>query len=261
MACSPSSTPSKPPQFQWVKTFELDSLSPIGMAVYQHQLWLSDGDNNRLVALDSAGHITQIITNFERPMHLDANEQGLYVPEYGKDTISIVQATGKQGILEIGLPLDAPAGVSLQGSKVALADFYNHRVVYTTNQQQWKSLGSKGKGQGQFHYPTDVQWTPQELFVADAYNHRVQVFDHQGQYLRTIAEKDSLNAATGLHVSDTLLAVTDFEQNRVLIYNTAGKRLQIIAGGLDKPTDVLFWKGNLYVLNYGSGALQCYSLQ
>lgn len=261
IACSPSSKPPKTLQFQLVNTFYLDSLAPIGMAIYQNQLWLSDGDNNRLVALDSSGQITQIIHNFERPMHLDANEQGLIVPEYGKDTISLVLATGEKASLEVGLPLDAPAGVSVLGQQMALADFYNHRVVYTLDQQQWKSLGTKGKGQGAFHYPTDVQWTTQELFVADAYNHRVQVFDHQGQYLRTIAEKDSLNAATGLHVADTLLAVTDFEQDRVLVYTTAGKRLQIIAGGLDKPTDVLFWKGKLYVLNYGNGALQCYALQ
>ncbi len=259
-ACTPATKTTAPLSFQLATTFALDSLAPIGLAVYKDQLWVSDGDNNRLVSLTATGEIDQLITGLERPMHLDSDEDYLYVPEYGIDSIRLINATGKVGTLPVGLPLDAPAGVSISGDNVALADFYNHQVVYYHN-QQWKTLGKKGNGASEFHYPTDVQWTNDALYVADAYNHRVQVFDHQGQHLRTIGEQDSMNAATGIHVQDSLLAVTDFEQNRVLIYSTNGPRLQIIAGGLDKPTDVLFWKGDLYVLNYGNGALQRYTRQ
>lgn len=260
-ACNPTPTPKKAtPSFKLAQTFQLDSLAPIGLAVYKGQLWLSDGDNNRLVALDEAGNMTQIINNLERPMHLDSDEDYLYVPEYGVDSISRFTTAGKVSTLPVDSLLDAPAGISVLGTQVAIADFYNHRVLHYHN-NQWLAIGKKGKQQGEFHYPTDVQLTQEALYVADAYNHRVQVFDHQGQHLRTIGEQDSLNAATGIHVQDSLLAVTDFEQNRVLIYTTQGERLQIIAGGLDKPTDVLFWKGDLYVLQYGNGTLQRYAPQ
>jgi DNA-binding beta-propeller fold protein YncE len=103
-----------------------------------------------------------------------------------------------------------------------------------------------------------VQLTANKLYVADAYNHRIQVFDHQGLHLQTIGTQDSMNATTGIHIANNLLVATDFEQDRVLIYTTKGERLQVIAGAANKPTDVLLWKNSLYVLNYGNGTLQQY---
>lgn len=245
-------------EFKLVKTITIDNIAPIGLTVYNNQLWISDGDNNRVVAIDEDGNVIKTINLLERPMHLANDNKYLYIPEYGLDSISLFDDTTFVKHLDIPLELDAPAGVSIKNQQIALADFYNHRVLYY-NGKEWKVIGQKGKEYGSFHYPTDVQLTEDKLYVADAYNHRVQVFDHQGLHLQTIGEQDSMNATTGLHVADDLLVATDFEQNRVLVYDTAGTGLQIIAGASDQPTDVLFWKSSLYVLNYGNGTLQQYT--
>lgn len=261
VACAaPSTNDPSFSEFKLVKTITIDSIAPIGLTVYNNQFWISDGDNNRVVAIDEEGKVLKMINLLERPMHLANDKKYLYIPEYGLDSISLFEDTTFVKNLDIPLELDAPAGVSINDDNIALADFYNHRVL-SYNGKEWKVIGKKGKEQGSFHYPTDVQLTEDKLYVADAYNHRVQVFDHQGIYLQTIGEQDSMNATTGLHVADDLLVATDFEQNRVLVYNTTGKCLQIIAGASDKPTDVLFWKNSLYVLNYGNGTLQQYTQQ
>ena len=257
VACSSSEKEASFSEFKLLKTITIDSIAPIGLSVYNNQLWISDGDNNRIVAIDENGKITQTITQLERPMHLASDKEYLYIPEYGLDSIAIFSDTTFVNHLDIPLELDAPAGVSVKNKQIALADFYNHRVLYY-NGKEWKVIGKKGKEDGAFHYPTDVQLTANKLYVADAYNHRIQVFDQQGLHLQTIGEQDSMNATTGIDVANNLLVATDFEQDRVLIYTNKGERLQVIAGAADKPTDVLLWKNSLYVLNYGNGTLQQY---
>ena len=50
--------------------------------------------------------------------------------------------------------LDAPAAVDISGDHIAIADFYNHRVLLKSG-DDWQVLGGKGKGVGQMTYPTD----------------------------------------------------------------------------------------------------------
>ena len=44
--------------------------------------------------------------------------------------------------------------------------------------------GEKGSGPGQFDDPTGIAVTDTEVFVSDARNGRIQVFDHQGHFKR-----------------------------------------------------------------------------
>ena len=46
-------------------------------------------------------------------------------------------------------------------------------------------LGKKGKGDGQFNYPSGVTLDSKgNIIVADTNNHRIQIFNAQGQFLR-----------------------------------------------------------------------------
>ena len=94
--------------------------------------------------------------------------------------------------------------------------------------------------------------------MADAYNHRVQIFDKAGNFVHAVGEKDSMNASTGLFVTDNTIWVTDFENNRVLNYNLAGELRQVLQENIDKPTDVLVIGDKLYVTNYGGKQLLIY---
>ncbi len=244
---------SSPTLWQSDGTIGLGNVTPIGLTVYQGNLWIADGDHNQVVEIRADGTVQQTLGGFERPMHLSSDTEALYVPEYGSDQI-VQMVDGKRTLLNVPDSLDAPAGVSVYSEEVAIADFYHHQIVYFDG-KDWTRLGQEGHGSGELYYPTDVQITDHEIFVADAYNHRVQVLNKQQRTWRTVGEADEMNATTGLFATAEQLLVTDFENNRVLVYDHAGNLVQTITEDVHKPTDLLEWEGVLYVANYGSKSL------
>lgn len=244
-----ASCPSKEYELQYSKTIPLDSTGIISVIPDGEHFWVSDSDNNRVIKVDEKGKVIKSFTDFERPMHLALVDGKLYVPEYSSDTITVLQGENRN-VVHITDSLEAPAGVDIQGDRIAIADFYNHRIVYQVGDKN-KTFGKKGKGKGEFHYPTDVQFVGDLIYVADAYNNRIQVFDQEGKYLKMYGEHDKMNAATGLFVFQEYLIVTDFENSRVLTYDlNSSKLLQTITDHLDKPTDVFVKDNNLYIANY-----------
>lgn len=241
--------------WQLIKSIPLDSVNPIGLTFTQEGLWLSDGDRNRLVLVDNDGKIIRTIDSLQRPMHIASVGSTLYVPLYGNDLIAKITA---KAMLTLPLKdsLDAPASISVFGKETAIADFYNHRILYSPDGETYLSIGSEGKNEGQFYYPTDVQITQELIWVADAYNNRIQAFSKDGRFETSIGADQKMNAATGIFVSGEEIFVTDFENNRILIFEHNGNLKQIFSQGVEKPTDVLMTGDSLYIANYRNGSLQ-----
>ncbi len=238
------------PVKQWEEKsiIQLEGINPLGMAKTENGFWISDSDNNNLINMDNDGKIISTIPDFERPMHISIFNNEVYVPEYGTDTIVKIN-NGEKIKLELNDSLDAPAGVDVLGDKMGIADFYNHRILFK-NGDEYSSIGKEGHGDGELYYPTDVQIFNDWVYVADAYNNRVQVFDFEGNVKQVIGADQGMNAATGLFVSEEYLFVTDFENDRVLVFDNTGNLLQEITENMNKPTDVILANGKLYIANY-----------
>jgi len=97
-----------------------------------------------------------------------------------------------------------------------------------------------------------------KIYVADAYNNRIQIFDTEGNHKMTMGKEDNMNAATGIYVSLSQVFITDFENDRVLIYDMEGVLVQEISEGLEKPTDILLNDDILYIANYKGRNLKTY---
>ena len=248
---------SSPAHWEYAQTLFLDTINPIGIAQTPEGLWLSDGDHNRLVLLDTNFAVIRTLDSLDRPMHIGASGEDLLVPQYGNDRV-LRFAKSYRIELNTGDSLDAPAGIAAYENEWAVADFYNHRIQYF-NGSDWKFIGSKGNAEGQFYYPTDVEITATSIWVADAYNNRVQEFDKTGQFVKTLGSDQKLNAATGLYVSPDRIFVTDFENSRVLSFDHAGALVQELKTGIDKPTDILVVGDRLYICNYQKGELVLYT--
>lgn len=248
-----------PKEWALKKTIKIEGVNPIGITLLKDNVWLSDGDHNRLVEINEQGEILRTIDSLERPMHIDADGETLYVPQYGMDNIATFKGSNKD-VLSVKDSLDAPAGISVYRNEWAIADFYNNRILYHNGTEQI-SFGEEGRGDGAFYYPTDVQITEDNIWVADAYNNRVQVFDKKGNFIRIIGADQKMNAATGIYVSEEAVFVTDFENNRVLIFDKEGVLKQVLKDGIEKPTDILLEEGKLFIINYRSGKLNTYELQ
>ena len=249
----------KPMEWVYQKTIKLDGVNPIGLAIANEKLWLSDGDHNRLVQIDENGNIEKTLDSLDRPMHIDALGETLFIPQYGNDKVETYDSKGRFE-LHLNDSLDAPAGVAVYQNEKAVVDFYNNRILYG-NGAEWFSIGKEGKKEGEFYYPTDVQITDSLIWVADAYNNRVQAFDKSGKYVKMLGQEQKMNAATGIFISESEVLVTDFENDRILVFDHDGNLKQKLKRGVAKATDLLIKDNILHIINYRSGELVLYELK
>jgi len=97
--------------------------------------------------------------------------------------------------------------------------------------------GEKGEAPGQFDDPTGIAVTASEVFVADARNNRIQVFDFEGNFKRQFGSKGEgtgqLHRPMGIAVYGDKLYIAEFWNNRIQVFNLDGKPIKIVA--LDDP--------------------------
>ncbi|NER16292.1 NHL repeat-containing protein [Spongiivirga citrea] len=253
-------TKTKEVSWQHANTTKLDGVNPIGITINNEGTWLSDGDHNRLVLINKEGEIVRTIDSLERPMHIASTEKEILIPQYGNDQITIIKGDNHSNLI-LNDSLDAPAGVAVYRNEKAIADFYNNRILYSADSGNYISFGTEGKGEGELYYPTDVHITKEYIWVADAYNNRIQVFDKEGKFKMMIGEDQKMNAATGIFVSDKEVFITDFENSRVLVFTLEGVLKQVLETAIKKPTDVLVKKKKLYITNYRTSELTIYELK
>ena len=76
-----------------------------------------------------------------------------------------------------------------------------------------------------------------------------------------MGQDQKMNAATGLFVSENEVFITDFENDRVLVFNHKGELKQELKKGIAKATDLLIKDDILHIINYRAGELVLYQLQ
>jgi len=120
--------------------------------------------------------------------------------------------------------------------------------------------GGKGSGLGQFHDPTGIAVSDGEVFVSDARNSRIQVFDFEGRFLRQFGE---LGRPMNLSIAHHKLYVADYWNDRIEIFSLDGTPLQAIGGPgsgpgqLKSPGGVdIGPEGNLYVADFYNQRIQ-----
>ncbi len=240
-------------QWEFIREIKINDISPTGLQTEGEYLWISDAKNNRVIKTDLDGSIVKEYPDIKRPMHLSLYNSKIYVPEFLIDKIKIISNDDINEYPLMEKP-DAPSGVSVNDTSIAIADFYNHRIILQ-GKDDIILIGKEGHNEGELYYPTDAALVNNKIYVADAYNNRVQVFDYDGNSLQIIGDRDKINVATGIEVTDNNIFVTDFEGNRILIYDLNGKLIYIINEHLNNPTEISVSKNKMYVSNYGSGSV------
>ena len=98
------------------------------------------------------------------------------------------------------------------------------------------SFGEEGSGDGMFHCPLGMAVSDKdEILVADCFNHRVQVFDSNGTFLRSFGHKGENAGEFNLPFAiatdkDRNIFVADMCNNRVQIFSGEGSHLGSFGG-------------------------------
>ena len=248
------------PEKQWRferKIMLPEESRPLALAKDGETLWFSDPDYFRLYKIDGDGKVLDSITGIQRPMNIHFDNGTLFIPEFLTDTIWQYR-DDKRWPLKISKRPQAPAGVSIYGDTVLIADFYNHRIIVETPNKSF-TIGRQWHKDGELYYPIDVKMKDKRIYVADAYNNRVQVFGFDGTHQKkTIGQNEKINVASGISLGEDRFAITDQENSRILIFDYQGKLLQILKESIFYPTDVHFEKGRLFIANFKENSISLY---
>lgn len=90
-----------------------------------------------------------------------------------------------------------------------------------------KTWGEKGNAAGQFNEPTGVAIKGNEVFVSDGRNHRIQVFDLNGEAIRQFGSK-ILERPMNLSITNNELYVADYFSDQIKVFSLQGKFLHSI---------------------------------
>ena len=97
-------------------------------------------------------------------------------------------------------------------------------------------FGEEGSGDGMFQNPMEVAVTDKdEILVADSWNHRVQVFDRNGTFLRSFGHRGKktgeFNRPFGIAIDkDRKIFVADHANHRIQIFSWEGRHLGSFGG-------------------------------
>ena len=133
-------------------------------------------------------------------------------------------------------------------------------------------FGEGGSGDGMFQYPLGVAVTDKdEILVADCLNHRVQVFDSNGTFLRSFGHK-GVNAGEfkfpyGIAINkDRNIYVADNKNHRIQILSWEGRHLGSFGGKGSLDSQLSFpWglsldsTGNVIVADAGNKLIKIFT--
>jgi DNA-binding beta-propeller fold protein YncE len=182
---------------------------PYAVAVNKGRMFVSDTVSRFVRVFDAPkGIYFKIGTPVEdnpqaqlmKPEGIDTDEAGnVYVADATLKTVKVYDRDGKylRTLLTPG-DVDKLASVTVDqnGDRIYVVDIggptsTNHRIrVYDARTgDHIFDIGKRGDGPGEFNLPRDVAICKNgDLYVVDGGNFRIQVFDHQGKYLRSFGQ-------------------------------------------------------------------------
>jgi DNA-binding beta-propeller fold protein YncE len=148
----------------------------------QDNIWVVDQMSNMVIKFDPTGQVQMLLGRKAESERVPAPEPGT-APAAGRG------GRGRGGLPGAGAQSDIfqrPTDVAWDSSgNIYVADgLGNARVAKFDKDGKFvKSWGSRGEGQGQFNMVHGIAIDAQDnVYVADAGNQRIQVFDHDGVF-------------------------------------------------------------------------------
>lgn len=166
------------------------------------------------------------------PVGLARGAEGeIYVTDSALASVFVIRPDAKIAKpLRLQTPLGQPTGIACDPAtgRLFVVDTTAHRVnVFNRDGTLESSFGGRGRGDGEFNYPT-LLWRTADgrLYVTDSLNFRVQVFDARGRFLAKFGQQGDGTGDAGRQKG----VATD-RYGHVYVVDALFNALQIFDGG------------------------------
>lgn len=237
------------------------------------QVFTTQGEFKRMWNMPSADNGTPTaITFFEGKVIIPDTHASVirhYTPE-GK----LLETWGEYGNGEDQFIY--PTGITIAADGTQFFSEYGQQAervhVFDGENQFLRQWGELGEANGKFNRCMAIGLCGGELFVADTANHRVQVFDTAGTWLRCIATAGTapgqLKYPHDLCIAkDTQILVAEYGANRISRYHLDGRFIRCYGsagrapGQFNAPRGVAYSDGVFYVADTDNHRVQVFTLE
>ena len=223
---------------------------------------------------------------FNEPFEIAVDSKGnVYVSDVRNQRIQKLDAQGRFQ-LEFGRGLfEKPAEIAVDSQGlVYVVDAYHHQIQkFSADGVFILAWGKQGNvnvlrsalnflipddHSGEFYYPARIAINAHDhIYISDAYNNRVQVFDAQGIFMQSIGGMGlwggRFRVSSGLAIAaDGSLFVADFYNNRIQQFDQQGNFMAAWGGDnhFNGPTGVAIAPdGSVWVADWGKHRIQSIS--
>ena len=179
----------------------------------------------------------KILTGLKGPYGITyTNKEHIIITEWGGHRVSIFDIRGEM-IRTFGSHGESPdqmiypTGIATDNADSIYVSSQHKLQKFTSTGELIKCIGQKGKNEGEFDNPRGVTLHDNQVYVCDYGNNRIQVFDTNLNFVRTISShgKDRGDINTPHDVQfDTAgnMYVAEWSNGRVQVMDTCGQFIQ-----------------------------------
>jgi hypothetical protein len=225
---------------------------PYGVSIANNKIYVCDAMLSSVEIIDLEARTFEYFGKNEgggvigKPINCYADPQDgtLYVTDVSRGEVLIYDAAGEYvGAIGAGDVLYRPIDVQVRGDTIWVADQTGHRVV-AFDRQTWQPLLEIPKASYEtpegLRQPTNIWVTEDEIYVSDFGNFKVQVYTHDGEYVRSVGEYGRgfgmFVRPKGIAVDrDGILYAVDAGFQNVQMFNEEGELLMFFGGPYAGP--------------------------
>lgn len=206
--------------------------SPIGVAVSDSTVYVSDSKTAKLHMFKHNGDYISTVTGFKRPTGLAYHAQTakLYVADTMAHKIIVLDKHGKR-LFDFGKRKKSKAGfnfpshLAIHNNRLYVNDTMNFRIqIFDLKGRYITRFGKHGDVSGHFSQPKGVGVDQQgHIYVADSIFHRVQIFDIKGRFLLDFGKQGQKPGEfwmpAGVFIRKNRIYVTDSYNRRIQVFD------------------------------------------
>ena len=209
----------------------------MGMLIHDQKFYVADTDNHRIIIYD--GNTLKKLDSFTSPIQNFCDGVNAFTQE---------RADCPNNLRNL------PTSLAIIDEKIFVAYVFQNMIqVFDMNNFEFlHSFGESGNKPGKFIEAYHIYASEDELFVSDAGNHRIQVFDAEGNFLRQFSTDvaDIINSRPiDLAITDKRIYVAESSTSSILIFDMDGNFLKKIVlddieansiSGIDVYDEIIF---------------------